>query len=196
MSLELAILGFLSERPRSGYDLKNRCFSGPLGTLWTADQAQIYRTLERLKEAGLVDARRRRQSGRPDRRMFELTHDGAEKLAELLATSAPLPPLRDPFLVQLYFGAGLDDEHLLAVLRHRRSEHQERLELLRLESAELASATEATTRASVMRQTALEGGMAQQAALIDWLDDCIQAVSDGVLPGSSTGIGQRHLFGS
>ena len=45
VSLELVILGLLDERPLTGYDLKTRGLSGAVGTLWTADQAQIYRTL-------------------------------------------------------------------------------------------------------------------------------------------------------
>lgn len=196
MSLDLAILGFLAEKPRSGYDLKTRCFEGPLRSFWTADQAQIYRTLERLRTARLVSVTRRRQATRPDRRIFEITHAGREALAEQLGTPTPLPPLRDPFLIQLYFAAALDDEALLAVLESRREEHQKRLEALRARAAELASGKDLDNRDAVLKQTAFDGAIAQQRALIDWLDDCVEAVRDGALPGSEQGIGQRHLFGS
>lgn len=196
VSLELAILGLLSERPRSGYDLKTKCFEGPVRSFWTADQAQIYRTLERLRDGKLVTATRRRQAGRPDRRLFEITHAGREALGAMLSASAPLPPLRDAFLMQLYFAAGVDDDALLEVLRTRRSELQSRLEELRTRSAELAAVPGQSARDSVLRQTAFDGAIAQHRALIDWLDECIEAVEDGALPGSEHGIGQRHLFGS
>jgi DNA-binding PadR family transcriptional regulator len=196
VSLDLAILGFLAERPRSGYDLKTRCFGGAIGAFWTADQAQIYRTLERLKESKLVTATRRRQASRPDRRIFEITPAGREVLAEKLGSPAPLLPLRDPFLVQLYFSAGLSDDAVLGVLTARRNEHQQRLEGLRNQAASLARAQGLASRDAVLKQTAFDGAIAQQRALVDWLDECIDAVSEGTLPGSETGTGQRHLFGT
>ena len=196
MSLDVAILGFLAEHPRSGYDLKTRCFGGPLGAFWTADQAQIYRTLERLRAAKLVAVRRRRQTSRPDRKMFELTQAGREALGEAIASTDPTPPLRDPFLVQLYFSAELGDDVLAALLRSRRDEYQERLDGVRARSAQLASAHDVPARSAVLKQTALDGSAAHYRATIDWLDECIEAVEEGALPGSEGGSGQRHLFGS
>lgn len=196
MSLELAILGFLSEKPRSGYDLKTRCFEGPVRAFWTADQAQIYRTLDRLKDAKFVSATRRRQAGRPDRRIFEITQAGREALDAMLASPVALQPLRDPFLVHLYFATFLDDETLLSLLSARREEHQERLDDLRHRAAELAASDGLPAREAVLRQTAFDGAITQQRALIDWLDECIDAAAAGALPGSERGIGQRHLFGT
>lgn len=197
MSLEYAILGLLSERPRSGYDLKTRCFNGALKPFWDADQAQIYRTLDRLSVARWVASRRRRQSGKPDRKIYEITQAGLEALGAWLTSPQSSPVLRDPLAVQLYFGSGLSDEDLLGVLTVRRREHQARLDDLRSRSAELAAQHPGDSRAAVLRQTAFDGAMARERAAIDWLDDCIQAVEEGALPGSEeTGIGQRHLFGS
>lgn len=197
MSLEIALLGLLAERPYSGYDLKTRGFSGALSGFWTADQAQIYRTLDRLKTEKLVSATRRRQTSRPDRRVFDITHAGRESLTERLAEPTALPSLRDPFLLQLYFSADLDDDALLGVLEARRDAHQTRLDELRALSADFAARhDDLMPRAAVMRQTALDGAVVQQRAAIDWLDECIDAVREGALPGSNTGVGQRHLFGT
>ncbi len=196
MSLDLAILGFLAERPRTGYDLKTRCFGGPLSAFWTADQAQIYRTLERLKDAKLVAATRRRQASRPDRKVYEITDAGFETLQRGLAQAEPMPPLRDTSLVQLFFSARLEDEDLLALLRARRDQLQARLDVIREHSGELAASEELPEREAVLRQTALDGAATSCRASVDWLDDCIRAVEDGALPGSEKGTGQRHLFSS
>jgi DNA-binding PadR family transcriptional regulator len=196
VSLDHAILGLLSERPRSGYDLKTRCFDDALKPFWTADQAQIYRTLERLKAAKHVSVTTRRCAGRPDRRIYEITRSGREQLDAWLAQAHPSPTLRDPFLLQLYFGASVPDDDLLGVLESRRAEHERRLEELRLAASELA-AGKLGPRTEVLRQTALDGAAERERALISWLDDCIHAVTEGALPGSEgRGIGQRHLFGA
>lgn len=196
MSLEHAILGLLNERPRSGYDLKTRCFDGPLRPFWSADQAQIYRTLDRLEKSGHVTSRRKRQSGKPDRRVYEITHSGRESFWQWLSEAAPLPPLRDPFLLQVYFGSLLPDEALAGLLEKRRSDHQERLKDLRSEAASAAAEENVPDRTQILRQTAFDGSITRERALVDWLDDCMEATRQGALPGSGDGIGQRHLFGT
>lgn len=195
MSLELAILGFLSEHPRTGYDLKTRCFEGPLRAFWTADQAQIYRTLQRLKNTGLVHARRRRQSSRPDQLVYEITPAGLDSLHSQLATPTPLPPLRDSYLVQLHFAAHLDDDALLHVMSQRRAEHQRRLDGLRSHTSSLAASTSSSARTAVMQRTSVDGAISQQRAAIDWLDECIDGVAAGRLPDAGVTTGKRHLFG-
>ncbi len=196
MSLELVILGLLDERPLTGYDLKTRGLSGAVGTLWTADQAQIYRTLERLRTDGLVSVTRRRQSSRPDRRVFSLTPAGRDSLLARLSSTAPLPPVRDPFLVQLHFSAALSDQALANLLTARRAEYESRLERVREVSAELAEADDVSDRDAVLRQTALDGIAGQYRFTIEWLKDCERAVRDGALPRPEDGGGKQHLYGA
>ncbi len=181
MSLDHAILGFLAERERSGYDLKTRCFDVETRSLWTADQAQIYRTLERLQGAGLVRVRRKRQAGRPDRKLFSITDAGLAQLHRWLASLEPVPAPREPFLLHLYFGAGLADTELLGVLRARRVGHQERLDSLRMQASEVQRGP-GSGRERPLRSMALDGAIVEQRAAIDWLDDCIEMVEAGSLP--------------
>ncbi len=181
LSLEHAILGLLSERERSGYDLKTRCFDDEIRSLWTADQAQIYRTLDRLQAQGLVQARRKRQTGRPDRKLYSITEAGRAELLRWLVSPQPLPASRDAFLLHLYFSAPVDDESLTAVLRARRDGHQTRLETLRNEAAE-GRRQPSETREKALRSMALNGAIARQRATIDWLDDCIERIDSHSLP--------------
>lgn len=196
MSLEYAILGFLSERPRTGYDLKTRCFDDTLDGLWPADQAQIYRTLDRLSKAKFIASRRRRQAGKPDQRIYELTPEGRWALDAWLAEPTAPPAVRDPLHLQIYFGHRTPDASLAAVLRAARDQHQARLDSLRSHAGQLVAAPNEGERSGVLRQTAFDGAIALERATIDWLDDCIDAVEKGALPGSAEGIGQRQLFGS
>jgi PadR family transcriptional regulator, regulatory protein AphA len=182
MSLEHAILGFLGVRPRSGYELKTRCFDAEAKAFWSADQAQIYRTLERLKERGLAKATRFRQSGKPDRRIFDLTDAGRASLAAWIASPAPLPPPRDAFLMQVYFAAAGTDDAILGLLAERRAHHQTRLESLRTEAVSVASDEILPDRVAALRGAAYDGAIATERAAIDWLDDVLDAVRGGELP--------------
>ena len=182
MSLEYAILGFLGSQPRSGYDLKTRCFDIEAKAFWSADQAQIYRTLERLKTLGLVKATRRRQTGKPDRKVFDITGAGRDSLADWIAAAAGIPSPRDAFLMQLYFAADGSDAAIADLLGQRRASHQQRLESLRAEAIELAKDTTLPARVAAMRGVAYDGAMATERATIDWLDDTLEALHAGHLP--------------
>jgi DNA-binding PadR family transcriptional regulator len=179
MSLDHAILGFLDGEPMTGYDLKTRCFDRAASAFWTADQAQVYRTLERLEQAGYVASRLHPQPGRPDRKVFSITTPGRKALREWLETPHPLPPLRDPFLLQLFFSGVLSDQAVLALLGSARDGHQRRLEGLRSQAPRGGRGT-AATRAEALRSMALRGAIAEVRAAIDWIDDCIERVSAGL----------------
>jgi len=196
VSLDHAILGFLSERPRSGYDLKVRCFDESARVFWSADQAQVYRTLERLRTGGMITRTRRRSAGRPDRLVYDITSKGREMLEEWLSVAAHIPPPRDAFALQLYFSAGTSDGVLERVLAERRAQHQSRLNELREASDELAADSSLSARAMVVRQTAFDGAMARERSAIDWLDDCLAALRDGALPQAAHDVVEQHLSGA
>lgn len=176
MSLDHAILGFLDGEPMTGYDLKTRCFDHVAAPFWTADQAQVYRTLERLQRSGFVTSKLHPQPGRPDRKVFAITAGGQRALREWLETPHPLPPLRDPFLLQLFFSGVLPDDAVLALLRTARDGHQQRLERLRRE----APSPRTSGRDGALRDMAVRGSISQVRAAIDWIDDCIDRMRAGL----------------
>jgi PadR family transcriptional regulator AphA len=175
MSLEYAILGFLDRQPMTGYDLKTRCFDRAAAAFWTADQAQVYRTLERLERTGLVTSETVPQPGRPDRKVFAVTGAGRNTLREWLRTPHPLSPLRDPLLLQLHLAAALPDDALRALLETARDSYQRRLDRLRREGAPARGGTAPDGRAAISR----DGAIAQARAAIDWIDDELDRISAG-----------------
>jgi DNA-binding PadR family transcriptional regulator len=179
MSLDHAILGFLSAEAMTGYDLKTRCFDRVAAAFWTADQAQVYRTLERLERAGFVTSKLVPQPGRPDRKVFSVTGAGRRALREWLETPHPLPPLRDPFLLQLFFSGVLRDEEVRALLQTARDGYQRRLDALRREARDRAI-EQAGPRDRELREMAVRGAIAQTRAAVDWIDDCLDTLSSGL----------------
>ncbi len=115
MSLQAAILGFLSLEPTSGYTLKQR-FDGSIRSFWTATQSQIYRELHTLQREGLVSVEAVPGDGKPDRKIYALTPAGRDALARWL--EEPLEPLvlRHPLLLKVVFAARLPPERLDAIL--------------------------------------------------------------------------------
>jgi DNA-binding PadR family transcriptional regulator len=89
------------------YELKR--IAASLSGFWDLRHDQVYREPERLAAAGLV-SERREETGRR-RRRFRLTAAGRRALEDWRANpTAEFTELRDPGLLQLFFGA--DPERL------------------------------------------------------------------------------------
>jgi len=183
MTLEHAILGFLDRGSMTGYDLKTRCFDEAVGHLWTADQAQVYRTLGRLSDQGLVRSRIVAQRGKPDRRVFTITTRGRTELTAWLHRPVDLSPVRDPLLVQLSLAARLDDPEVLALLERARDGYQTRLDTLRAAQADRPSLGHAPdARSEALYDMTLVAAMSAARTAIDWVDDCMEKVGRGLPP--------------
>jgi PadR family transcriptional regulator, regulatory protein AphA len=185
MTLEHAILGFLEREPMTGYDLKTRCFDAAAGHVWTADQAQVYRTLERLSERGLVRSRVLPQRGRPDRRIYRITPRGREALLSWLRDPQDAAAVRDPFLVRVLMAADLNDKEIADLLASARDGYQIRLEALRADAAAgVPACAAADPRGAELYRLTLAAAMSVTRTVIDWIDDCSERVSRGLPPAS------------
>lgn len=116
MSLDHAILGFLNYCPLSGYDLK-KVFDISIRHFWAADQSQIYRTLARLAESGLVTVNIIEQDSRPDRKVYSITVQGKEELHRWLNGPIIMESARSAPLVRVFFSGLEDDENALQYFR-------------------------------------------------------------------------------
>ena len=99
------VLGLLvrSGGTATPYALKQMA-AGSVGNFWSVQHAQLYSEPERLREAGLVEEER--ETGGRRRRTYSVTPAGRAALADWLETPAAAPgELRDPGLLQLFFGA-------------------------------------------------------------------------------------------
>jgi PadR family transcriptional regulator AphA len=115
MSLEYAILGFLSQQSLTGYDLK-KIIDTSIRHFWPADQAQIYRTLARLTEEGKAEMELVPQADRPDRKLYHITASGRAALASWLRSPTPVEPNRSAAMIQLFFSGQLSDAEVLQML--------------------------------------------------------------------------------
>lgn len=116
MSLENGILGFLSMKPLSGYDLK-KLFDMSTAYFWPADQTQIYRTLKRLAKEGLIELKVQKKGETVDRKVYAITKKGMEaNLKQIQQNTIDDFISRDLFLMQLFFSGALSKEERIDLL--------------------------------------------------------------------------------
>jgi DNA-binding PadR family transcriptional regulator len=120
--VEYVILGTLSLRPLTGYEIK-RIVDGSTRYFWAASYGQIYPELRRLEEAGLVASEADPQGGRK-RNRYRLTPAGRERLHEWLRSPSASHEHRDEGMLKLFFARDLDAEGQVEVVRAMRADRE------------------------------------------------------------------------
>lgn len=115
MTIVYAILGILSLRPMTGYDLK-KVMQDSQFMHWSGNNNQIYKALVELLEQEYVENEVQHQDGAPSKKLYTITQKGREALAELSASAPEIPECKKPFLTQLAFADALGDEELYKLL--------------------------------------------------------------------------------
>ena len=122
-----ALLGVLSLRPMSGYDIR-QLISESIGYFWSESYGQIYPGLKQLAAAGLVSKKTERKKGSPDRNVYSLTAKGRQRLREWLKQPVAKAVPRNELLLKLFFGAHvpaqISRKHVQAYLESSQNELQ------------------------------------------------------------------------
>jgi DNA-binding PadR family transcriptional regulator len=102
MSVRNALLGLLAQRPRHGYELR-AAFEALVGgeDIWDVKPAQVYTTLARLEDSGLIRQEQVEQDGGPEKRIYALTQEGQNELVAWFASGVESEHRRDEFFVKL-----------------------------------------------------------------------------------------------
>ncbi|MBH8552052.1 PadR family transcriptional regulator [Nostocaceae cyanobacterium CENA357] len=177
MSLAHAILGLLQQEKMTGYDLKINCFDQCIAHLWPADQAQIYRTLDKLEAQGWITCTVEIQRDRPNRKVYSTTEAGKAELIRWLQCPQPLPTVREPLLVQLFFAAQLPNEAIINLLKQQLVVHGEKM--VNCQAIKVLPLNDASVnREQVMHQLVLDLITQREQTYIDWLKTAIEVIGN------------------
>ena len=175
--LPYILLGFLNYKPMTGYELKSR-MDNSTQHFWHAQHSQIYTTLHKLSEQGLVRADAPDAGDPLNRRLYHLTDAGREALREWLARpQTERDTVKHELLVRLFFSAGRDRTEVLDELRHQRRLHQMQLDHYNNQGPETwreqLNLTPDMMADVPFWLATLEFGRAYEAMTIEWLDQQI-----------------------
>ena len=130
-SLELALLGLIAEAPRiSGYDLV-KLFDLSMAHYWHAHPTQIYATLDRMEDFGIIRRRKVIQRKRPAKLIYTITPAGERILVEWMESAFEAPKLKHPPLLRCRFLGHLGADGARAALDEERIAWRRHLERYR-----------------------------------------------------------------
>jgi DNA-binding PadR family transcriptional regulator len=128
--LEIAVLGLLNESPVHGYEIRKR-LAVLLGTFRAFSYGSLYPSLRRLAEAGWISEESSTElppgatRSRRGKRVYRLTAEGKEHLADLLADVGPDAFDEEGFGARLAFFAQTRSDIRLQILEGRRRRVEE-----------------------------------------------------------------------
>ncbi|MBE0477416.1 MAG: helix-turn-helix transcriptional regulator [Coriobacteriia bacterium] len=121
MSVRNAMLALLAQRARHGYELRD-AFEALVGgrAVWDLKSAQVYTTLARLEEAGLVVQSVTRRVGGPDQRVYGITDAGREELDGWYSSGVHPMHHRDEVFLKIALALGDEEARPETVIREQR----------------------------------------------------------------------------
>jgi DNA-binding PadR family transcriptional regulator len=166
-----ALLGLLSISPMSGYDMK-KFTDISLGYFWSENYGHIYPILRKLEGEGLIRKHTEHTRGKPDRNVFRLTAKGEKELDAWLELPAEKHPIRDEFLLKLFFGRRIPRVTVEKALMEERKQIE--AYLAELEAIETRVTADYSGRADLPYWLmTLDFGKAFAKMIGDWCGECI-----------------------
>lgn len=169
LTIEYALLGFLYQQPRHGYEIHQQLLdSVGVGLVWRVKQSQVYALLNKLEQNGYITAVIETDDAYPPRKILHLTPDGEVALLHWVQTPVPQAhKIRQEFMAKLYFATQIDMPAAMTLITRQRQKCQMWLAL----SEEQATSLTAEQRFERLLYQFRHG---QIEAMLQWLDRCEQ----------------------
>ena len=201
MKLEHIILGLLSLKPHTGYDIKKYLDTEGRFMREPVHFSQLYRTLKRMEQEGWVDFVEETREGRPDAKVYHITPAGLDLfLRWLRSPSKPsFRPSDSDLPSRLMFGGLLDNATLLRLLRSELEYRQEQIARFRGRDRTIQG-LDANDRIDPERQRVLadlghELGTGRMDQYVSWLQRAIERI-ERELPDINTTIQETTMVRS
>lgn len=177
MSLKHGLLGLLTYKPMTGYELM-KVLKDSLSFFWTAQTSQIYRELESLEKNGWVLSEEIIQSGKPNKKEYSLTKSGHEALNAWLNGHSALDVMktRDAMTMRVFFGSEGDTNKLISELLEYKKMNLEFIHNLKAIESILDKREEYVNKPGEKKYwiMAMRRGFLLANANIDWSNECLE----------------------
>jgi PadR family transcriptional regulator AphA len=164
------ILGLLSQKPMSGYDIK-RFLESLSWLIGSPSFGGLYPALHALHKDGLVTVDLQLRDGKPPRKIYGPTESGRRALKEWIGQPANSSAPLKGFLMRLILADSYPPAGLIAHLQQRRAQ-------VAASQVDLQKTAESPEKTNLGQRLALEYGVALAASELAWLDSVLNRLSE------------------
>lgn len=175
-----AVMGLLSMGPMSGYDIKKK-FEKIASNFWNESYGQIYPILKRLKLEGMATRTTQRQTGKPDRHIYQLTPEGHEELKDWLLEPVQQHVGRHEILLKLFFGSMNTVAENMQQVKHFKAIHENELQELKSIRTRMKADSQGNPQLPYWLMTVRYGELVNEA-LLKWTREVLSQMTKMVDP--------------
>jgi len=124
---EYAILGILSNKPRTGYDI-HKLVKTRMGSFWDIGYSQIYPTLRRLEKEGILTKKVEINEQGQNRKVYSITNEGKNKLKGWLTKPAKPETFKFEVLLKIAFGDQVPKDEIIKHIEELKARNTAKLE--------------------------------------------------------------------
>ena len=170
MSIQLAILGILSWKPSTGYELK-KIFEDSSFMYWSGNNNQIYKALTNLEDEGFVTNKVIHQENSPSKKIYTITDEGLKELKNWLLSSPEAPEIKKTFLVQFAWSDMLSNEKLAELLSKYENEIKLQLIMQKEKYRRSLHSPDRSTRESLIWEMISENIVSTYKNELNWVHE-------------------------
>ena len=127
VTIDYTILGMLSWKPMTGYDMKRMMQDSPV-MYWSGNNNQIYKALVQLLDMGCVTNEVQYQESAPNKKVYSITDRGKAALeAWILETEPEIPEFKKAFLIQISWAGLMEKEKIDQLLARYEEQVREQI---------------------------------------------------------------------
>jgi PadR family transcriptional regulator, regulatory protein AphA len=168
---QFALLGMLTRKPMSGYDIKKE-LNLATSFFWSESDGQLYPILAKLVKEKMLTVTQKDGSGTRAKKIYTVTTAGKKHLRQWIEAPTELHTIRHARLLKLYFGANIGPEGCMDLLDAGLVSVKSTLKTLELERQTLLKAPKTPhTPYSLMT---LEYGEALEQAKLAWYQTALK----------------------
>jgi PadR family transcriptional regulator AphA len=168
-----ALLCLLSIQPMNGYTMK-QWVDNLLSHFWKTSYGQIYPTMEKFLDEGLVDVEKRESQTAPSSKYYHITDKGLNELKGWLMEDTLDFNQRDESLLKFYFSNLLPLDTVLEKFERSLTAQQELLDKYNCDSQRMVGEVPDPTIEQMMEYLSTKKGIYLNEARIKWMNDCIE----------------------
>jgi len=171
-----ALLGFLSMRSSSGYDIK-KLMEQSTNHFWREGDSSIYPIFKQLLDEGMVTCELINiESGKP-KKVYTITDDGQHELEEWLLRSPELFQSRNELILKIFFGWNVDRDITIGHLKEFRNKVKSLLNQYRNMAKRMPSTTNIAND-KLHRFLTLRAGIIYSEASLAWCDEAVRLLEN------------------
>ncbi len=178
MDIHSTILGLLSAKPLSGYDLKKASSLIPTFSTGRATTTRSTTAWSAFSKQGLVSVETFQQESLPPRKVYTITPAGQTALREALQAEPELPEIREPFLIQLAWADRLHGDELDALLARYAEEVTVQIRMRKERTARPHFSPSRTPRERLLWARIEEHQLSRYEHELEWVNRLMQELKE------------------